>query len=114
MISVMVLSVFISYSFSQRTQEFGIRIALGAQRGTVLQSVLREGMLFAAAGVVIGLAAALNMGRPMSTQLYNVSPLDPMTLMITSAVLLGVSFFACYIPARRATLVDPMVALRNE
>jgi putative ABC transport system permease protein len=103
-----------AYSVSQRTMEFGIRMALGASRGNVLRQVLRQGMLLVGIGVTIGIAAALALGRVVESMLYHLSPRDPVTLAAIVLLLLVVSLVACLVPARRATKVDPMVALRNE
>ena len=104
----------ISYSVAQRTRELGIRIALGAQRRDVLRLVLRQGMTLVAMGVAFGLAASIGLTRLMATLLYGVSATDPITFVILSSALLSVAFVACWLPARRASGVDPIIALRSE
>jgi predicted permease len=104
----------ISYSVAQRTQEIGIRMALGAQRGAVFAMVLREGIGLALFGIVIGVAVALAVTQALAAFLYGVRPADPLTFVTVSIVLLCVALAASYIPARRATRVDPMVALRHD
>jgi predicted permease len=103
-----------SYSVSRRTNEIGIRMALGAQRGDVLGQVMRESLVLVAAGIIIGLAAALGTGRFLTSLLFGLEPTDPATNGLATAVLLGVAALAAYLPARRASHVDPMVALRYE
>jgi len=104
----------ISYSVAQRTRELGIRIALGAQRSDVLRLILRQGMALVAAGIVFGIAASIGLTRLMVTLLYGVSATDPLTFLILSIALLSVAFIACWLPARRASGVDPIVALRAD
>lgn len=104
----------ISYLVGQRTHEFGIRIALGAQRPDIVRLVLRNGLKMALTGVAIGLLAALALSRLMTKMLFGVSPTDPLTFTVISVLLTCVALFACYIPARRATKVDPLAALRYE
>jgi predicted permease len=104
----------ISYVVGQRTREIGIRIALGAQRSTVLWLMLGEGMKMAMTGVVVGIVAAAGLTRLMSQLIYGVSAADPVTFAGVIIVLTTVAFAACYVPARRAMRVDPMVALRYE
>ncbi len=103
-----------SYSVSRRTHEIGIRVALGASRADVLMLVVRQGLVLALIGSVIGIAGALLLSRLMSSQLYGVSPTDPITFVAVSILLTVVALAACYIPARRAMQIDPMVALRYE
>ena len=100
---------------SRRTREVGIRMALGAQPRDVLRLVLRQGLILTSAGLLIGLLAALVATRLLDTQqLYGVSPTDALTFVAGAVVLSAVSLLACYIPARRAMKVDPLVALRYE
>jgi predicted permease len=104
----------ISYTVSQRQREIGIRLALGAQRGDVLQMLLRQGARTALVGVAIGIAAALGLTELMRNLLFGVSAQDPMTFAAVAALLILVALLASYIPARRAMLVDPIMALRYE
>ena len=104
----------ISHGVAQRTNEIGIRLALGAGTGTVAGMVVRQGLTLAAAGVVVGLAAAITATRLMTAFLFNVSPTDPWTFAAVVGIVLGVVLVASYLPARRASRVDPLVALRME
>ena len=103
----------ISYATSQKTHEIGIRMALGAQPEDILKLILRQGLVIVAVGLVLGVMAALAVGRVVGNFL-TVSPMDPVTYLTVSALLTIVALVACYIPARRAMQVDPMVALRYE
>ncbi len=103
-----------SYTVARRTREIGIRMSLGATTGNTLWMVLSEGLALTGAGVGIGLLLALGVGRVLSSMLYRVSSTDPVILIVGPLILTAVSLFACYIPARRAARVDPMVALRYE
>jgi ABC-type antimicrobial peptide transport system permease subunit len=104
----------ISYSVTQRTQEFGIRIALGGQRSDVLRLVLRQAVWLVGIGLVLGVAGALALTRTLDHLLYEVEPTDPLTFLIVSLLLVLTALLACYVPARRATRIDPMRALRYE
>jgi putative ABC transport system permease protein len=104
----------ISYLVSECTHEIAIRLALGAQRGSILQMILRQGLRLAIAGAAVGLVGALIVSHLMAGLLYGVKPTDPLTFLGVAGLLIVVALFACYIPARRAMRVDPMVALRYE
>jgi predicted permease len=104
----------VAFSVTRRTQEIGIRMALGAQRGDVLRLVVGEGARMAVTGVVIGVGVSLALTRLLSSLLFGVSPTDPLTFAALAMLLSLVALAATYIPARRATRVDPMLALRNE
>jgi putative ABC transport system permease protein len=103
-----------SNAVTQRTQEIGIRLALGARNVDVLKLIIRDGLLLVSIGVALGLAGAYALTRLMTTLLFGVTPTDGLTIGVVSAVLIGIALLACFIPARRATRVDPLVALHYE
>jgi putative ABC transport system permease protein len=103
----------LAYAVARRTQEIGIRMALGAQRAQVLALVLKRGLILTAVGIAIGLAGAAAGSRLLQGMLFGISPLDARTFAAVSLAFALVAAFASYVPARRATLVDPMVALRS-
>jgi ABC-type antimicrobial peptide transport system permease subunit len=104
----------ISFTVSQRKREIGIRLALGAQRGDVVQMVLKQGATMALVGVTIGIAAAFGLTRLMTSLLFGVTARDPLTFGLVAVLLMLVALLACYVPARRAMKVEPLVALRYE
>jgi putative ABC transport system permease protein len=104
----------IAYNMAQRTQEIGIRLALGAERRDILRLVLLQGFKLAAFGIALGLAGATAATRALRSLLFGVSPTDPLTFVAIPLLLALVALLACWFPARRATKVDPLVALRSE
>jgi len=104
----------ITHSVSQRTREIGVRIALGADRTQVFGMMLKQGARLAGLGIAIGLATTIGVTQPLKTYLYQVKSTDPVTFVGVAALLVGVALLACWIPARRAMRVDPMVALRHD
>jgi putative ABC transport system permease protein len=115
-LAVALLGVYgvVSYSVARRTQEIGVRMALGAARNDVLRMVLRQGLTLVAIGAIIGAAGALAATRVIASELYGVTPTDPWTFSASIILMLLVGCAACWIPARRAMRVDPVIALRYE
>jgi putative ABC transport system permease protein len=103
-----------AYSVAQRTQEIGIRMALGAEARDVLRLVVRQGMVLAIVGIALGIGGAIGLTRFIRSLLFGVSATDPLTFALITAIIVAVALLACYVPARRAARVDPMVALRDE
>jgi putative ABC transport system permease protein len=103
-----------SYTVEQRTPELGIRLALGADRGDMLNLVVRQGMLLTGIGLAIGLAASFGLNRLLAKLLFGVKANDPITYAAVAVILISVALLATCIPARRATRIDPMIALRYE
>ncbi|HEX5438807.1 MAG TPA: FtsX-like permease family protein, partial [Gemmatimonadaceae bacterium] len=108
------LAAVIGYAVTERTHEIGIRMALGAREGNVLRLVVMQGMRAALIGVALGVLGAIVATRLLSSMLYGIEPRDPLTFLGVTALLLGVALLASYLPARRATTVDPIIALRAE
>jgi putative ABC transport system permease protein len=104
----------LAYAVTERTREIGIRMALGAEKSDITHMVLKRSLLLAAAGVALGVAGALAVTRVLAKFLFDVKPTDPATFAMVAAVLVAVALFAGLLPARRATRVDPLVALRWE
>jgi ABC-type antimicrobial peptide transport system permease subunit len=103
----------LAFSVSQRTNELGIRLALGAERQTILRMILGEGALMAGIGLIVGGLAAIPLSRLLSGLLYGVEPVDPPTIAVSAVLLVAVALIAAWIPARTATAVDPITALRQ-
>jgi putative ABC transport system permease protein len=104
----------VSYTVSQRTQEIGLRMAIGAAPGQVMRMVVGGGMKLALLGVAIGIAAALGLANLVASMLFGITPFDPASYALTAGVLLVVAALACYLPARRAMRVDPIIAMRHQ
>jgi ABC-type antimicrobial peptide transport system permease subunit len=115
-LSVALLGVYgvISYSVARRTQEIGVRMALGAARGNVLRMILRQGLTLVSIGAAIGTVGALGATRVLASELYGVTVTDPLSFLAVFVLMLAIGCMACWFPARRAMQVDPLVALRYE
>jgi ABC-type antimicrobial peptide transport system permease subunit len=114
LLAVVGLSGVIAYSVAQRTREIGVRMALGAQKQDVLRLVVGQGISLSMIGIFLGLGVAVALTRFLSSFLYQIEPTDPATFLLVSVLMAVVSLLACYFPARRATRVDPMIALSRE
>jgi putative ABC transport system permease protein len=104
----------LAFAVAQRTREIGVRVALGAQPGEVLRLVMRRGVLLTGMGIALGIGGALTLTRLLSSMLFGLSALDPSTFVGVAAFFTAVAMVAAYLPARRATKVDPLIALRHE
>jgi putative ABC transport system permease protein len=104
----------LAYAVGRRTNEIGVRMALGAQRGDVLRMVLRRGVILAVIGIGFGIAGAAALARSLTAMLYGLTPLDPATYVAVTVLFVAVALLAAYLPARRAANVDPLVAIRCE
>ena len=104
----------VSYSVAERGHDFGIRMALGAEKGAVLRQVLRQGLTLGLIGIGFGIAAGFGLTRFLGNLLFEVQPQDPLTFLAVSLVMLAIALVSCYVPARRATSVDPVNVLRTE
>jgi putative ABC transport system permease protein len=103
-----------AYSVTQRTHEIGVRMALGAGSNRILRMIIGQGLLLVLTGAALGMVAAFSLTRVMTSLLFNVSPTDPLTFTVILLVLIVVGLAACYLPARKATRIDPLAALRRE
>ena len=103
-----------AHAVMQRRNEIGVRMALGAPRASVLRLILRQGLLLVATGMALGMVAAIALTQVIRSFLWGITPTDPVTFMIAGAALAALAFIACYVPARRALKIDPIIALRLE